>query len=168
MARTPILNQVNLNRAPREIVFAFNDLERSADAAQSLATVVHAEQEGNRLRNRLIARALGPNVGGRPLPEVTIANFCAVRRQGWISDMRDYATRYPKATPRDDVIQNMGTTVDRAIRHEYPLQDKRVRDALCEFAFAERTNDYAGEDTTGTLIGYHTGGGLRGLGFSDK
>jgi hypothetical protein len=82
--------------------------------------------------------------------------------------MVGYVTRaYVKATPRDDVIQNMGMTVDRAIQHEYPLQDKSVRKALCDFALAERTNDYRGEDTSGTQIGNHTGGGLRGLGFAD-
>lgn len=168
MARTPIISQTNLNRAPYPIVLAFERLERAANVAQSLATVVNAEQAGNRIRNRLVFSALGPGAGGTPPPEVTVANFCAVRRQGWIDDMKSYVSRtYPKATPTDDVIHGMRRTVDRAIGHEYPLQDNTVREALCELALAERTNDYEGEDTTGTQIGNHTGGGLRGLGFSD-
>jgi hypothetical protein len=175
MARTPIIGQSQQNRAPRAIMVAFEELERVADAAQSLASAVNAvkiaEENGNRIRSRLIFSVLGDRAGegpGHPPTPVTIVNFCSARRQGWIDAMKKYVTgEYLKATPRDDVIQNMGSTVDRAINHEYPLQDKSVRDALCEFAFAERTNDYRGEDTSGTQIGNHTGGGLRGLGFSD-
>jgi hypothetical protein len=175
MARTPIIGQSQQDRAPRAIMVAFEKLERVADAAQSLASAVNAvkiaEEAGNRIRNRLVFSALGARAGtgpGHPPAPITIVNFCSARRQGWIDAMVDYVTRnYPKATPRDDVIQNMGSTVDRAVNHEYPLQDKSVRNALCNFALEERTNDYRGEDTSGTLIGNHTGGGLRGLGFSD-
>lgn len=176
MARTPIIGLAQQNRAPRAIMVAFEALERVADAAQSLASAVNAvkiaEETGERLRKRLILSVLGDQASGTrgPLPPpVTIVNFCSARRQSWIDAMKKYVTgEYLKATPRDDVIQNMGSTVDRAINHEYPLQDESVRESLCDFAFAERTNDYQGEDTSGTLIGNHTGGGLRGLGFSDK
>lgn len=175
MARTPIINQSQKDRAPREILVPFETLERLADAAQSLASAVNAiktaEEAGNRLRNRLIFSVLGASAGqgpGHPPTPLTVVNYCTARRQGWIDDMEGYVTRsYPRATPTNDVIQNMAGTVDRAIQHEYPLQDSSVRKALCDFALAERTNDYRGENTSGTQIGNHTGGGLRGLGFSD-
>ena len=164
MARTPIISVADQNRAPPEIMFPFHRLEKAAKAAQSLEQAVGAEKSALVSRSKYYGK-----LGVAALPPIpTVATFCAARRQGWITWMIGYVTKtYPKATPRDDVIQSMGTFVDRAIEHQYPLQDESVRKALCEFALALRTNDFAGEDTTGTQIGNHTGGGLGGLGFKD-
>ncbi|QMW22004.1 hypothetical protein [Sandaracinobacteroides saxicola] len=169
MARTPLLTPARLLQAPREIVNAFEDLEREADRATSLEVAVGQENVArDPARSTRLKYYSKLNLNALPPAPLTIQGFCGARRAQWIADMKNYLIgNYPRATPRDDVERGLPGTVDNAIAHEYPLHSATVRDELVEFALALRTNDFDGEDVTGTQIGNHTGGGLRGMGFKD-